>query len=187
VPDIGRGVAFVTQATPALFIKTSDVWGRVFQGGSYNDITYECTTAGTTHPTVQPVYPTIIGGTVTDGSAVFTARKAWLVAAIGHATDFFIIQLTATPNPEPTITGNIIPQDGPLAGLKIPIKAFDSGTNIVTTFEPFAPSNFPTGTHFLIHRGCDKLFATCRDVFLNKDNFRGVPYAPGTDFTTSRA
>lgn len=187
VPLIGRGVTFVTQATPALFVRTRDVWGRVFQGGSYHDIVYECTTQGVTHASVQPVYPTVIGGTVTDGTTVFTARQAWLVAAVGQALDFFDIQLTATPDPEPTILGNIIPQDGPLAGLKIAIRAFDDGTNIVTTWEPFAPSNFPPGTNFLIHRGCDKLFATCRDDFLNKDNFRGVPYAEGTDFTTSRA
>lgn len=186
VPIIGRGVAFVTKATPSLFIKTSDVWGRVFQGGSFNDVAYECTTAGTTHASVQPVYSTTPGDTVTDGTAVFTVRDAIVRAAVGEALDFFNIQLTATPSPEPSITGNIIPQDGPLAGIKIPIKAFDNGTNVVTTFEPFAPSNFPPGTDFLIHRGCDKLFSTCQD-YGHKDDFRGVPYAPGTDFTTARA
>lgn len=108
-------------------------------------------------------------------------------AVVGQALDFFDIQLTTTPSPQPSVLGNIIPQDGPLAGIKIPIRAFDSGTNIVTMFEPFAPSNFPTGTHFLINPGCDKLFATCRDTYANKDNFRGVPYAPGTDFTIGRA
>jgi hypothetical protein len=187
VPVIGRGVAFVTQATPSLFVRTRDVWGRVLQSGSYHDLAYECTTAGTTHASVQPTYPTVVGGTVTDGTAVFTARAAWLVAAVGQALTFFDIQLTATPNPEPTILGNIIPQDGPLAGLKIPIRAFDSGTNIVTSFEPFAPANFPVGTNFLIHRGCDKILETCRDDFENLNNYQGTPYAPGADFRTGRS
>jgi uncharacterized phage protein (TIGR02218 family) len=30
--------------------------------------------------------------------------------------------------------------------------------------------------------GCDKRFATCRDVFANTLNFRGFPHVPGNDF-----
>jgi uncharacterized phage protein (TIGR02218 family) len=30
--------------------------------------------------------------------------------------------------------------------------------------------------------GCDKRFATCRDVFANALNFRGFPHVPGNDF-----
>lgn len=36
------------------------------------DELYKCTTAGTTHASVTPTYPTTLGATVTDGTAVFT-------------------------------------------------------------------------------------------------------------------
>jgi hypothetical protein len=193
VPLVKRNTAYITQADAASWVYTRQVWARVFQSGSYHDLVYECTTAGTTHATTQPTYPTSAGGTVTDGTAVFTARAAdlasgaLLVAATGVALDFFNIQLTATPDPEPTVTGNIIPQTGPLAGFKMPISAFDFGTNIVTLFEPVAPTNLPSGTQFLIHPGCDKRMTTCRDTYDNLKNIRATPYAPAADLITGRA
>lgn len=187
VPLVARGTAYITQASASSWKYTRQVWVRAYQSGSYHDLVYECTTAGTTHATVEPIYPTSAGSTVTDGTAVFTARAAKLVAATGSATDFFTIQLTATPSPVPTPLGNIIPQSGPLTGLKIPIRAFDSGTNEVTLFEPYATSNFPIGTSFLIHPGCDKLATTCRDDYSNLANFRGEPYAPAANILTGRA
>lgn len=53
--------------------KTAGAWVR-----STNDATllrFECTTAGTTAGT-EPTWPTTIGGTVTDGTVVWTAREA---------------------------------------------------------------------------------------------------------------
>lgn len=44
---------------------------------------------------------------------------------------------------------------------------------------PVAP-----GDAFLVTVGCDKTFATCRDVFANGVNFRGFPHIPGPDFVT---
>lgn len=40
---------------------------------------------------------------------------------------------------------------------------------------------------FTIKAGCDKLFATCIAKFNNKDNFRGFPHIPGTDYVISYA
>jgi hypothetical protein len=187
VPLVKRGTAYITQTSAASWIYTRQVFARVFQAGSYHDLVYECTTAGTTDATTQPSYPTTAGGTVTDGTAVFTARASLLTAATGTALDFFNIQLDATPNPEPSITGNIIPQTGPLAGFKMTIRAFDSGTNIVTLFEPIAPTNLPAGTAFLVHPGCDKILETCRDTYSNLNNFRGTPYVPASSLITGRS
>lgn len=186
VPVAARNTAYILATSTARQFNRQ-VFHRVLQGDSYDDVVYECTTAGTTHATVQPVYNTTVSATTTDGTAVFTARAARLVEVAGEALDFINIQLESNPDPEPTRLGKIIPQDGPLAGIKIPIRAYDADTQIVTTFEPFAPSSFPSGTIFLVHPGCDKLWSTCRDEFENGNNFRGTPYAPSTNDLSGRS
>ncbi len=37
------------------------------------------------------------------------------------------------------------------------------------------------GDTFTVAAGCDKRFATCREKFLNTENFRGFPHLPGND------
>jgi len=41
-----------------------------------NGFVYECTTAGTSHAATEPTWPTTIGDTVSDGTAVWTCRMA---------------------------------------------------------------------------------------------------------------
>ncbi len=53
--------------------KTAGVWVRATSPSSL--LRFECTTAGTTGAT-EPTWPTTVGGTVTDGSVVWTARAA---------------------------------------------------------------------------------------------------------------
>lgn len=36
-----------------------------------------------------------------------------------------------------------------------------------------------------VYVGCNKCFATCRDVFANQVNYRGFPHIPGNDFVLS--
>jgi len=43
--------------------------------GTPNGYCYICTTAGTSHATTEPTWPTTIGDTVNDGTAVWTCRK----------------------------------------------------------------------------------------------------------------
>lgn len=47
------------------------------------------------------------------------------------------------------------------------------------------PEPISEGDAFSITAGCDKQFATCRDVFGNAANFRGFPHIPGNDFVIS--
>ncbi len=41
------------------------------------------------------------------------------------------------------------------------------------------------GDSVQLHVGCDKNFATCRDIYANQQNFRGFPHMPGNDFVLS--
>lgn len=41
------------------------------------------------------------------------------------------------------------------------------------------------GDQVRVQVGCDKNFATCRDIYANQQNFRGFPHIPGNDFVLS--
>lgn len=49
------------------------------------------------------------------------------------------------------------------------------------------PEVIAAGDTFVVTAGCDKLFATCRDRFVNGVNFRGFPHIPGNDFVMQYA
>jgi uncharacterized phage protein (TIGR02218 family) len=85
--------------------------------------------------------------------------------------------------------------DGPLASFEGGFISVTSGDNAGATFEvmvwdadiaqvlllmgalyPLAASDAVT-----LAPGCDKRFATCRDVFNNAVNFRDEPFLPGSD------
>lgn len=195
VSDVKRGQAYILQADQGL--ANSGLWGpdqswvRKKEGGLYNDRSYECTTAGTTHATIAPTYPTTIGATVTDGTAVFTCRQAYLVASTGQALDVYNIQLDTDvwanlPSVLDFALGMIIPRTGPLKDTRIQIKAYDEGTKIITTWEPYATNNFPPGTEFEVHPGCDRTVEACQS-YGNIKNMRATPYAPNSDLQTGRA
>jgi uncharacterized phage protein (TIGR02218 family) len=57
----------------------------------------------------------------------------------------------------------------------------DGGTVIVELWQAMAQAIAP-GDTFIVTAGCDKRFATCRDRFGNRLNFRGFPHIPGNDF-----
>ncbi|MCB1508592.1 MAG: DUF2163 domain-containing protein [Hyphomicrobiaceae bacterium] len=43
------------------------------------------------------------------------------------------------------------------------------------------PQGLVEGDAVIVTAGCDKRFATCRDRFVNAQNFRGFPHMPGND------
>jgi uncharacterized phage protein (TIGR02218 family) len=70
---------------------------------------------------------------------------------------------------------------GQNAGHSREIKTFASDTFQLGLPFPYAVAVSDT---YEVYRGCDKTFETCRDVFLNGDNFRGEPLIPGIDEIT---
>jgi hypothetical protein len=196
VPDIGRNVAFVRPDIATGLMRVKDAYGRVRTGttgdnSDYANIIYQCTVGGTT-AAIAPTYDPTVGNLTVDGTATFIAQDAWLRYAVGSAISLYQVQLTALPDPLATsdanwfALSNLIPRSGPLTGQRLPIRSFDNSTFIATLFEPYPMSNFPTGTQFDIHRGCDHRLSTCVEVFANVKNFRGTPYAPGADLALSR-
>lgn len=66
---------------------------------------------------------------------------------------------------------------GANVGAKNDVKAFAAGTLTLHFWPMYEPQ---VGDAFSVVRGCNKLFATCRDTFNNKANFRGEPDIPGS-------
>jgi len=54
---------------------------RVPTSGAGGFVQHRCTTAGTSHATTEPVWPTVITDTIADGTAVWTAEPLELAAA----------------------------------------------------------------------------------------------------------
>ena len=69
---------------------------------------------------------------------------------------------------------------GPNAGQTVTVKRFGGG---VFEILDDLPAAIAVGQAFKAVRGCDRHFATCRDVFNNVENFRGEPphLLPGAD------
>lgn len=65
-----------TAVTSGWVANTSKSLNNTVYPTTENGFYYNCTTAGTTHATTEPTWPTIVGTTVTDGTVVWTA-VAW--------------------------------------------------------------------------------------------------------------
>lgn len=74
--------------------------------------------------------------------------------------------------------GRLRPLAGGLAGLDFEIAASDGAA--IELGEAVA-GRLSVGDAVELREGCDRRFATCRERFGNKDNFRGEPHVPGTD------
>lgn len=189
--DIGRSTDFVRADIATGLLHVNDAYGRVRTGVAgtvedYANVYFECTTAGTTD-TVAPTYDPTVGNTTTDGTAVFTARNAWLRYARGQRTGDFTIQLTALPDPRASdstwfVLGGIYVRSGPLDGFPaIPIRSWDPTTLTVTTFLPIGTNDIPSNTQLEIFVGCDLTREMCFSRFNNITNLRAETFVPPTN------
>jgi hypothetical protein len=190
--EIKRSTAYVLKPVTGGLQAVNDCYGRVATGvagtvDDYANVYYECTTAGTTASTA-PTYDPTVGNTTTDGTAVFTARNAWLRYARGQRTGDFTIQLTALPDPRATddtwyVLGGLYVRSGTLNGFpKMDIRAWDHSTLTLTMFLPIGTNDIPANTQLELHPGCDRTPEMCFSRFNNTVNRRSENYAP-TDTT----
>jgi hypothetical protein len=158
---------------------------RVPDSGDYHNRMFECTTAGTTSG--SPVsYDYTVANTTTDGTAVFTAREAWVkageVVATSDDTDFTATITESRAVDDWFANGGFVHWvTGDNAGLTNTVRKFTaSGTRIQLWDSPYYA--VVAGDEFEIMPGCNKTLEMCRDRFANSINFRGEKDLPGVDF-----
>lgn len=105
--------------------------------------------------------------TRTGAVAVATSRRVFTVSgnAAGQASGYFAY-------------GRVAFTSGACSGLTMQVESYAS--NVITLVEPM-PYAFAVADTLNAYAGCDRRFATCKDRFSNKDNFRGFPHIPGVD------
>jgi uncharacterized phage protein (TIGR02218 family) len=101
-------------------------------------------------------------------SASITDNRSFIISgdAAGQINDFYNY-------------GKITFTSGANNGIVIQVEDYTTA-DVVTLYEP-APFALSTGVTFSAVAGCDRRFASCKDRFSNKDNFRGFPHIPGMD------
>lgn len=159
----------------------------------YQNLYWECTTDGETDD-VQPVgYDGAgPGDAVTDGTAVFTARNAWMRdAEIDVVPNAMAFTLTESPDPRSDAVDNFyalgfaIIRSGRYAGRMMPIRSYDKDTLRVRTWDVVSHMIEP-GTRIEISPGCPKTEAGCTQYgqILNRQAWTR---APGADALKAQA
>lgn len=74
IVKLGHGADWT--AATAVVAQSGTTPGTTVTPTTHNGYYYRCTTGGTTHATTQPTWPTTIGNTVSDGTAVWTCEGA---------------------------------------------------------------------------------------------------------------
>lgn len=116
-----------TDILPAWEVATAYTLGQSVQPTLGNGFRYECTTAGTSHAVTEPTWPTTIGDTVSDGTAV------WTCASAQHPETEIKLALTSgglstATGGAPLTLGNTI-----LSGVSEAVAVYIRITNTVTT------------------------------------------------------
>ena len=81
--------------------------------------------------------------------------------------------------------GRLVFTSGAAAGHGVTIKDHRPGGELL--FWQALVVDIAPGDRFTLTAGCDKRFATCRNLFGNAANFRGFPFIPAPDFVLTYA
>jgi hypothetical protein len=187
---VARGTAYTTTQFGT---SVDQIYVRVSSDGSghpekWESVYFECTTAGTTHASVQPSYTFTLGVTTTDGTAVFTCRSAWTrYAKVGTIYNQFNFALDRVPDVRAVdgwYNGGAVRMfNGYSAGRAFEIGAWTATGVLVTLYLPLGAANNQTliaeGDDLEIWPGCDFTIDMCSGRYNNAINFRGEPYFAG--------
>lgn len=155
--------------------------GSVVKPSSFNDRHFKCTTAGTSAAS-EPSWNTTLGGTTSDGSAVWTAIEALTVSAtVATAASRLVFSSSAIARADGWFdAGKLTWTSGLNSGLAMEVKRWTDASNTLEL--QFAmPFAIQVGDAFNVQAGCDLLRATCKTKFDNIRNFRGFPDMPTRD------
>ena len=202
--DLGAVATCKVRTDPPFWAPSTAVTVRIdFEGGSgsvvkpsnFNDRHFKCTTAGTTGAT-EPSWNLTIGGTTSDGSAVWTTEQALTVEVsintVINQREFTLNYTGDAPGSTTPVSkggsGNLLNEgkvtwiSGPNRGDVEEVKEWDlSGKRIKLQLN--MPRDITVGDVLVINAGCNKLFAICRDTFNNSKNFHGEHLVPGLNVT----
>lgn len=87
-PGVDNITVSVVDLLPSWAVATAYTLGQHAQPTTPNTYSYEATTAGTSHATTEPTWPTTLGATVADGTAV------WTCVSKKHATTEILLATT---------------------------------------------------------------------------------------------
>ncbi|MDR3425298.1 MAG: DUF2163 domain-containing protein [Alphaproteobacteria bacterium] len=107
---------------------------------------------------------------------VAVATKAGSVTSVTDNANFFDAAQTAATGVYNY--GKLTWLTGANAGQSMEVKNWDGTQQLFTLWLPM-PNMISIGDTYNVAPGCDKRFATCRNVFSNGTNFGGFPYVPG--------
>ena len=107
------------------------------------------------------------------------------VLAISSQTNL-TVSLASRPAEGRLSLGQITMMSGAVEGMVFDIlnHSQSEGNDLLELWLPLHKDVSP-GDSVRLHVGCDKSFATCRDIYANQRNFRGFPHIPGNDFVLS--
>ncbi|WP_340149984.1 DUF2163 domain-containing protein [uncultured Sneathiella sp.] len=101
--------------------------------------------------------------------------------SVASVTSRGVFTLTSYSGADDVLTGGVLTfTSGENAGRSSEIRGWVQAEKTVTLYLEM-PFPVAEGDAVSFFPGCDKRYATCRDVYGNHLNFRGFPHIPGTD------
>jgi hypothetical protein len=159
---------------------------------AYQNLYWECTAGGATASSQPGGYDgASVGDVVTDGTAQFTARNAFVrYATVDQIRGPQSFSVTALPDPRASaddyfILGSAIIRSGRYAGLPMVVRKWTAGMLRVDSFY-IVQGLLQAGDKIEIHRGCAKTRIDCQFFGAIKRR-RAEDFVPGRDAVMAQA